>query len=304
MSNKINMKSISTEARLKESEHIDTLNTIEILNIINNQDALVHLAVKKTLPQIEKVVDAAVESIKQGGRIIYIGAGTSGRMGLMDAVECPPTFSVSSDLVVGLLAGGMGAFSKAVEGAEDNSQLGEDDVKALNINESDILIGIAASGRTPYVIGAIKYAKTVGAKTSCIVTSSNSTLASIVDYPIEAVTGSEVITGSTRMKSGTAQKMICNMISSATMIRLGKVYQNYMIDVCPTNEKLVERTLKIISDACSIERSEALSLYEKYNSPKKAIFAYFTKIEDSDEIDELLNKYNGHLTNALKGELK
>ncbi len=304
MSNKINMKSISTEARLKESEHIDTLNTIEILNIINNQDALVHLAVKKALPQIEKVVDAAVESIKQGGRIIYIGAGTSGRMGLMDAVECPPTFSVSSDLVVGLLAGGMGAFSKAVEGAEDNSQLGEDDVKALNINESDILIGIAASGRTPYVIGAIKYAKTVGAKTSCIVTSSNSTLASIVDYPIEAVTGSEVITGSTRMKSGTAQKMICNMISSATMIRLGKVYQNYMIDVCPTNEKLVERTLKIISDACSIERSEALSLYEKYNSPKKAIFAYFTKIEDSDEIDELLNKYNGHLTNALKGELK
>lgn len=304
MSNKINMKSISTEARLKESEHIDTLNTIEILNIINNQDALVHLAVKKALPQIEKVVDAAVESIKQGGRIIYIGAGTSGRMGLMDAVECPPTFSVSSDLVVGLLAGGMGAFSKAVEGAEDNSQLGEDDVKALNINESDILIGIAASGRTPYVIGAIKYAKTVGAKTSCIVTSSNSTLASIVDYPIEAVTGSEVITGSTRMKSGTAQKMICNMISSATMIRLGKVYQNYMIDVCPTNEKLVERTLKIISDACSIERSEALSLYEKYNSPKKAIFAYFTKIEDSDEIDVLLNKYNGHLTNALKGELK
>ncbi|MBQ3001691.1 MAG: N-acetylmuramic acid 6-phosphate etherase [Bacilli bacterium] len=304
MSNKINMKSISTEARLKESEHIDTLNTIEILNIINNQDALVHLAVKKALPQIEKVVDAAVESIKQGGRIIYIGAGTSGRMGLMDAVECPPTFSVSSDLVVGLLAGGMGAFSKAVEGAEDNSQLGEDDVKALNINESDILIGIAASGRTPYVIGAIKYAKTVGAKTSCIVTSSNSTLASIVDYPIEAVTGSEVITGSTRMKSGTAQKMICNMISSATMIRLGKVYQNYMIDVCPTNEKLVERTLKIISDACSIERSESLSLYEKYNSPKKAIFAYFTKIEDSDEIDELLNKYNGHLTNALKGELK
>ena len=304
MSNKINMKSISTEARLKESEHIDTLNTIEILNIINNQDALVHLAVKKALPQIEKVVDAAVESIKQGGRIIYIGAGTSGRMGLMDAVECPPTFSVSSDLVVGLLAGGMGAFSKAVEGAEDNSQLGEDDVKALNINESDILIGIAASGRTPYVIGAIKYAKTVGAKTSCIVTSSNSTLASIVDCPIEAVTGSEVITGSTRMKSGTAQKMICNMISSATMIRLGKVYQNYMIDVCPTNEKLVERTLKIISDACSIERSEALSLYEKYNSPKKAIFAYFTKIEDSDEIDELLNKYNGHLTNALKGELK
>ena len=304
MSNKINMKSISTEARLKESEHIDTLNTIEILNIINNQDALVHLAVKKALPQIEKVVDAAVESIKQGGRIIYIGAGTSGRMGLMDAVECPPTFSVSSDLVVGLLAGGMGAFSKAVEGAEDNSQLGEDDVKELNINESDILIGIAASGRTPYVIGAIKYAKTVGAKTSCIVTSSNSTLASIVDYPIEAVTGSEVITGSTRMKSGTAQKMICNMISSATMIRLGKVYQNYMIDVCPTNEKLVERTLKIISDACSIERSEALSLYEKYNSPKKAIFAYFTKIEDSDEIDELLNKYNGHLTNALKGELK
>ena len=304
MSNKINMKSISTEARLKESEHIDTLNTIEILNIINDQDALVHLAVKKALPQIEKVVDAAVESIKQGGRIIYIGAGTSGRMGLMDAVECPPTFSVSSDLVVGLLAGGMGAFSKAVEGAEDNSQLGEDDVKALNINESDILIGIAASGRTPYVIGAIKYAKTVGAKTSCIVTSSNSTLASIVDYPIEAVTGSEVITGSTRMKSGTAQKMICNMISSATMIRLGKVYQNYMIDVCPTNEKLVERTLKIISDACSIERSEALSLYEKYNSPKKAIFAHFTKIEDSDEIDELLNKYNGHLTNALKGELK
>lgn len=304
MSNEINMKSISTEARLKESEHIDTLNTIEILNIINNQDALVHLAVKKALPQIEKVVDAAVESIKQGGRIIYIGAGTSGRMGLMDAVECPPTFSVSSDLVVGLLAGGMGAFSKAVEGAEDNSQLGEDDVKALNINESDILIGIAASGRTPYVIGAIKYAKTVGAKTSCIVTSSNSTLASIVDYPIEAVTGSEVITGSTRMKSGTAQKMICNMISSATMISLGKVYQNYMIDVCPTNEKLVERTLKIISDACSIERSEALSLYEKYNSPKKAIFAYFTKIEDSDEIDELLNKYNGHLTNALKGELK
>lgn len=304
MSNKINMKSISTEARLKESEHIDTLNTIEILNIINNQDALVHLAVKKALPQIEKVVDAAVESIKQGGRIIYIGAGTSGRMGLMDAVECPPTFSVSSDLVVGLLAGGMGAFSKAIEGAEDNSQLGEDDVKALNINESDILIGIAASGRTPYVIGAIKYAKTVGAKTSCIVTSSNSTLASIVDYPIEAITGSEVITGSTRMKSGTAQKMICNMISSATMIRLGKVYQNYMIDVCPTNEKLVERTLKIISDACSIERSEALSLYEKYNSPKKAIFAYFTKIEDSDEIDELLNKYNGHLTNALKGELK
>ena len=234
----VDLSKIKTEQRNEATKDIDLLSTLDILKKINNEDKKVALAVEKECEKIASLVDAVTEAISNGGRLLYMGAGTSGRVGIMDAVECRPTFGVPHELVQCLMAGGELAFVRAVEGAEDNKVLAVDDLKKINLNCKDVVIGIAASGRTPYVVSGIEYAKSLGCKTGCIVTSPNSILASIVDYKVEAITGEEVITGSTRMKSGTAQKMICNMISTATMIKLGHVYQNLMVDVLPTNEIL------------------------------------------------------------------
>lgn len=300
MSNQVDVKKISTEGRNQNTMDIDLLSTTEMLVKINNEDKTVAYAVEKAIPQISLTVDAAVDCLEKGGRIIYIGAGTSGRLGVLDAVECPPTYGVSPDLVVGLMAGGMKATSFAVEGAEDRKDFAVEDLQGINLTSNDIVIGIAASGRTPYVIGGIEYAKTIGAKTSCITTSSGSVLASMVDFPIEAVTGAEVINGSTRMKSGTAQKLICNMISTSCFIKMGKVYENMMIDLQATNEKLVARSLGIISELTGYTKETAIEKLNEYGSVKKVLISYFTRCEDIKKIEAALEKVNGNIRKAIK----
>lgn len=296
----VDLKKIGTEQRNSNTIDIDQVETIEILKKINTEDQTVAFAVKEALVQIAPLVDKIVEAFYKDGRLIYMGAGTSGRIGVLDAVECPPTFGVSFDTIQCLMAGGMGALVKAVEGAEDSFDLGKEDLQKINLTKNDVVVGIAASGRTPYVIGGIEYAKEVGAITGAIVTSINSKLANIVSFPVEAITGEEPITGSTRMKSGTAQKMICNMISTASMIKMGKVYQNLMIDVQTTNEKLVRRAESILEMALEISNEESKKLLSKYKTVKKALFAHLSGIEDLDMINNYLDINKGHLRNALK----
>ena len=296
----VDLKKISTEQRNINTIDIDLVPTKEILTKINNEDKTVALAVEKTLDQVSLLVDVIVESFYKDGRLIYMGAGTSGRIGILDAVECRPTYSVNDEKVQCLMAGGEKAFIKAVEGAEDSKTLGIEDLKRINLNENDVVIGIAASGRTPYVVSSLEYAKTVGAKTGCIVTVKNSVLASVADYPIEAEVGQEVITGSTRMKSGTAQKMICNMISTAVMIKMGRVYENYMIDVQATNEKLVSRSETILEQASGVTKDEAKTYLKKYGSVKKSLIAILSGIDDLEKIEQALEKTKGHMRNALE----
>lgn len=295
----LNLKNISTEQRNVDTINIDLVPTKEILEKINNEDKKVAYAVEACLDQITALVDELVSAFYKDGRLIYMGAGTSGRIGILDAVECRPTFSVSDDMAQCLMAGGENAFVKAVEGAEDSKVLGIEDLKRIGLNENDVVIGIAASGRTPYVVSAIEYAKSIGCKTGCIVTVKGSLLASIVDYPIEAEVGQEVITGSTRMKSGTAQKMICNMISTASMIKMGKVYENYMIDVQATNEKLAARSENILQQASGVSKEEAKELLKKFGSVKKALISVLTNVSDKELIEKALEKTKGHIRNAI-----
>ena len=296
----INIKNITTEGRNELTRGIDQLNSREIVELINNEDKTVPLSVEAALDQIAALVDAVVEKLRLGGRLIYMGAGTSGRIGLLDAVECPPTYGVSDEQVMCLLAGGRDAFSKAVEGAEDSKTLAVEDLDFVNVTEKDVVVGIAASGRTPYVISGIEYAKSKGCVTGCIVNAKNSVMATLVDFPVEAVTGSEVISGSTRMKSGTAQKLICNMISTATMVRLGHVYKNLMIDLKATNEKLVARQLGIIAEVCECDTDKANELLQKYGTVKKVIFAYLSNIECPKQVEEILERNDNHIQKALK----
>ena len=296
----INIKNITTEGRNEQTRGIDQLNSLEIVHLINNEDKTVPLSVEGALEQVAKLVDAIVEKLRLGGRLIYMGAGTSGRIGLLDAVECPPTYGVSDEQVMCLLAGGRDAFSKAVEGAEDSKTLAIEDLDYVNVTDKDVIVGIAASGRTPYVISGIEYAKSKGCITGCIVNAKNSVMATLVDFPVEAVTGSEVISGSTRMKSGTAQKLICNMISTATMVRLGHVYKNLMIDLKATNEKLVARQLGIIAEVCECDTEKANELLQKYGTVKKVIFAYLSNIECPKQVEEILARNDNHIQKALK----
>lgn len=300
MQTNVDVKKISTESRNQNTKNIDLLTTKEMLQKINDEDKTVAYAVEKAIDNIAKVVDKVVEQIENGGRLIYIGAGTSGRLGVLDAAECPPTYGVSTDTVIGLMAGGMKATTFAVEGAEDRKDLAVQDLENVKLTKNDVVIGIAASGRTPYVIGGIEYAKKVGAFTSCITTSAGSVLASMVDVPIEAVTGAEVINGSTRMKSGTAQKLICNMISTTTFIKLGKVYENMMIDLQATNEKLVARALNIIVELTGYTKEEANAKLNEYETVKKVLINYFTGCTDNAIIDKTLEKVHGNIRKAIK----
>lgn len=296
----VELKNISTEERNKATTNIDNVSTTEMLTLINEEDRKVGYAVNKAIPSIAMVVDSLVEALNKGGRLIYVGAGTSGRIGIMDTVELLPTFSLPSSKAFCLMAGGKEAFTKAVEGIEDNSKQAIIDLNAVDINSSDVVIGLSASGRTPYVVSAIKYANLIGCLTSCVVTASDSEMEKLSKIPIVIDTGAEPITGSTRMKSGTAQKMVCNMISSATMIKLGKVYENLMIDVMPTNEKLINRAKSILCTIsnCSIEEAE--EALKKYKTVKKALFHLLTKEEDEEKIEKCLNLTNGHIRNAIK----
>lgn len=296
---KVNLKNIATEQRNKNTMDIDTLSSFDILKKINDEDKTIAYQVEKEIPRITLLVDKIVEAFYKDGRLIYLGAGTSGRIGIIDAVECRPTFGVSDDDVQCLMAGGERAFISAVEGAEDNKEFAVSDLKSINLRSNDIVIGIAASGRTPYVIGGIEYAKAIGTITGCITTSPNSILESLVDYPVVAVTGSEVLTGSTRMKSGTAQKLICNMLTTAAMIKMGKVYSNLMIDVQATNEKLVSRARNIVIEITGVSEEVAKEKIEKFGGVKQALLAIMGEIDDVFEVQNLLKKTKGHLRNAL-----
>lgn len=296
----MDLKKISTESRNPNTMDIDLVSTREMLVKINNEDKKVAYVIEEKLDQIAIVVDKIVESFQKGGRLIYMGAGTSGRLGVLDAVECPPTYGTPKEMVIGLMAGGIDALEFAVEGAEDSVELAIEDLTRVNVNANDIVVGIAASGRTPYVVGGIKFAKEKGATTSCITTSFNSVLANTVDYPIEVVTGAEAITGSTRMKSGTAQKLVCNMLTTASMVKMGKVYENLMIDMQPTNEKLVARAEKMVMEITGLSQEEAKEYIKKYGNVKRSIFAFLTGIENIDEIEKHLYNAKGNIRLALK----
>ena len=295
----VNIKKITTENRNPNTLDIDRVSTIEIVKKINNEDKTVAYAVEKAIPEIAKCVDMVYETFMNDGRLIYMGAGTSGRIGLVDAVECKPTYGVSPEMVQCLMAGGMSAMVQAVEGAEDSRTMAVEDLKRINLTNKDIVIGIAASGRTPYVLGGVEYARSIGAKTASISTSQNTILSSMVDCPIEAVTGAEPITGSTRMKSGTAQKMICNIISTSAMVKMGKVYGNLMIDVQATNEKLVARAVSILKEITGLDDDDAKEAYDKYGSVKKAMLGVLAGIEP-DEVNKILDKHKGNIHESLK----
>ena len=294
----VNISNLGTESRNEKTKDLDLLSVGEIISIMNEEDLNVVEAVRKALPQIEALIKQTIKAYKQGGRIIYIGAGTSGRLGLMDAVEVVPTYN--SDRFVGLIAGGDNAFVKAVEGAEDSKELCVNDLKALDLNDKDFVIGIAASGRTPYVIGGLDYAKQVGAGTGCLCCNFDTEIAKHCDYPIELSAGPEVVTGSTRLKSGTCQKIVLNMISTATMIGVGKVYGNLMVDVRATNEKLVERCRRIVMEATGCDHDKADEvLNETGNDCKTAIVMILLGIS-KEEAKEKLAQSEGMIREALK----
>lgn len=296
--NNIDVKKISTESINQNTIDIDLLSTEEILKQINNEDKTVAYAVEKSIPQITKLVDAITNALENDGRLIYIGAGTSGRLGVLDAVECPPTYGIESSQVIGLMAGGIEAYAFAKEGAEDSKELAIEDLKKINLSSKDIVVALAASGRTPYCIGGVEYAKEIKALTGCITTSKQSPLAQIVDYPIEAITGAEVINGSTRMKSGTAQKLICNMITTTVFIKMGKVYQNMMIDLKATNEKLIARQLNIIKELTQYDENDAKQKLKEFKTVKKVLINYFTSC-DEIKINEALAKTKGNIRKAI-----
>lgn len=256
------LETLLTEQANPASSKIDSVTTLEMMRIINEEDKKVAIAVEAALPRIAEAVDAIVARMLDGGRLFYAGAGTSGRLGVLDASECPPTFNVPSELVQGFIAGGDRALRKAVEGAEDSGELGAAELLAMGFGEKDALCGIAASGRTPYVLGAVEKARSLGALTLGISCSPNSLLSAAVQIPIEVLPGAEVVTGSTRMKAGTATKLVLNMLSTGAMIRLGYVFGNLMVNVQPTNEKLVDRATRIVMEATGVERESAAKLFE------------------------------------------
>ncbi len=296
----VDIGKISTEKRNENTRNIDLVSTQEILTMINNEDKLVPIAVEKALGQISNVVDVVTQAFQKGGRLIYVGAGTSGRLGVLDASECPPTFGVSKDMVIGIIAGGNKALRFPIEKVEDSKKAAIRDLKRKKLKPNDVVIGVTASGRTPYAVGAVEYANEVGCQTACITTSSNSVIAATAKHPIEAITGAEPLTGSTRMKSGTAQKLIMNMITTASMVKIGKVYENLMVDVQMSNDKLVSRATSIVMDVTGCNKDTAVAHLMKYDSVKFAIFSIMSKIEDKDKIKEILMDHNGNIRESLK----
>jgi len=267
------MAKLITESESKYN-HLEKMSVEEILSNINKEDKIVPYAIEKIIPEIAVIIPLIVEKLKQGGRLFYLGAGTSGRLGIVDASECPPTFGVSQDLVIGLIAGGDQAIRKAVEFAEDNQDLGWEDLKKHHVSELDFVIGIAASGTTPYVVGAMEQCSQNNIQTACITCNEETPLAAAVDFPIEIILGPEFITGSTRLKAGTAQKLILNMISTAVMIRLERVKGNRMVDMQLSNNKLVKRGIQMLVSELKISYDEARELLKKYGSVRNAISNY------------------------------
>lgn len=296
----MNLEKLLTESRNPDTLDIDRLSTLDVVTKINQQDKQVAEAVAKTLPQIAQAVDWIVEAMGNGGRLFYLGAGTSGRLGILDASECPPTYGTPPDLVQGLIAGGETAVFRAVEGAEDSLTLAEADLTARNLSVNDIVVGIAASGRTPYVIGGMRFAKTIGCRTVAVVCSPASEMETIADLTVCVEAGPEVIMGSTRMKAGTAQKLVLNMLTTATMIRRGKVYSNLMVDVQATNKKLVERAKRIVTLATGATREQAeFALADADGSAKVAIVMLLAGLS-ADEARQALVNAGGFVGKAVE----
>ena len=260
---KIDLEKLTTESRNQNTLNIDKVSTLEMVKMINDEDKKVAVAVEAELPRIAEAIDEIVIRLHKGGRLIYIGAGTSGRLGILDASECPPTYGVSEELVQGVIAGGKEAIFRAKEGAEDSKELAVTDLKNKNITENDVIVGLAASGRTPYVIGGLEYANEIGAMTISITCNADSEVSKAAKISIAPVVGAEVVTGSTRLKSGTAQKLVLNMLSTGTMIKLGKVYGNLMVDVRATNEKLVERAKRIVCEATGVTKRRSREVFRR-----------------------------------------
>ena len=295
----VKIDNLQTEKRNNKTMNLDELSVSELLTIMNEEDQKVPLAVKEALPQITKAVEAIIKALKAQGRLIFLGAGTSGRLGVIDAAECMPTFG-TTDEVLGLIAGGPSAFLKAKEGAEDSQELGVADLKGINLTNKDVLVGLAASGRTPYVIGALDYASHVGAVTVSISCNKGAEMSKHADVPIEVDNGSEVLTGSTRLKAGTSQKLILNMLSTASMVGIGKVFGNLMVDVKATNLKLIERSKRIIMMAteCNYETAEQYyNLSDNY--PKVAIVMILTGCTKEEALKRLDNS-EGFVRQAIK----
>ena len=294
------LSTLITEQRNPNSMHVDSLSALEIVQLMNEEDKQVPLAIEKCLPQIAQAVECIVAAFQQGGRLVYIGAGTSGRLGVLDASECPPTFGVSPEMVKGIIAGGERALRHPIEGAEDSKTHAVVDLQTIQFSSKDVLVGIAASGRTPYVIGALEYAKSLGSVTVSIASNPNSAMANIVDIAIDTVVGPEVLTGSSRLKSGTAQKLVLNMLTTASMILMGKCYQNLMVDVQASNEKLKARAIRIVMQATDCDKTlaeETLKLAEQ--NAKLAIMMILSGL-DRAQAEALLEKYHGKLQLALK----
>lgn len=294
------LSSLVTEQRNSQSINIDQMSTFEILHLMNEEDRKLALSIREALPSIEKSIESVVKCLEAGGRLIYMGAGTSGRLGLLDAVECPPTFSTPPELVQGLMAGGDQAIKVAVEGAEDNEDLGMEDLKNLHLTSKDVIVGIAASGRTPYVIGGLKYAKSVGAKTVALACNKGSAIGQLAEHAIEVVVGPEILTGSTRLKAATAQKMVLNMISTISMVKIGKVYENLMIDVNASNKKLVERAKNILMTVTNVSYEKASFILDKARMQVKPSIVMIEANVSYEQAIDALKTTNGFVREAIQ----
>ena len=294
------LSTLITEQRNPNSMHVDSLSALEIVQLMNQEDKQVPLAIEKCLPQIAQAVECVVAAFQQGGRLVYIGAGTSGRLGVLDASECPPTFGVSPEMVKGIIAGGERALRHPIEGAEDSKAQAVVDLQTIHFSSKDVLVGIAASGRTPYVIGALEYAKSLGSVTVSIASNPNSVMANIVDIAIDTVVGPEVLTGSSRLKSGTAQKLVLNMLTTASMILMGKCYQNLMVDVQASNEKLKARAIRIVMQATDCDKALAEETLKQADQNAKLAIMMILSGLDRAQAEALLEKHQGKLQLALK----
>lgn len=294
------LEKLLTEKRNPRSMALDQMSNLEIITLMNQEDYQVIETIKKNTESIDQVIEDVVAVFKNGGRLFYIGAGTSGRLGILDAVECVPTFSTNPEMVQGLIAGGVTALTEAVEGSEDSLSLAEADLCQVGLSEKDYVLGISASGRTPYVIGGLNYAKQVGAKTGALSCNSPAEISQYAEQKIELPVGPEVLTGSTRLKAGTAQKLVLNMISTISMIRLGKVFNNLMVDVKPTNKKLVERSKRIIMEATGVSAEVAEEYYREADQNVKLAIMQILTGTDVATASKLLAEHQGNIREAIQ----
>ena len=295
----MDLNSINTEQRNSKTTHIDTMSTLDMVKLINEEDKKVAIAVGEEAEHIAAAVDVIANQLGQGGRLVYVGCGTSGRLGILDAVECPPTYSTDPEEVIGLIAGGNEAIFRAKEGAEDDPVQGVEDLKKINFSSRDVLVGIAASGRTPYVLGAMEYARKLGAHVIGISCSTGSQVEQAAEIAITPLPGPEVVTGSTRMKSGTAQKMVLNMLSTGAMIKLGKVYGNLMVDVKPSNEKLVERCKRIVCQATGVDYDTAARTLQACGYRAKVAIVMLKTGTDAHSAEQLLAQHDNRVAAAI-----